>query len=217
MDAHRARAKRGQVPSRRLRRRRAAHATLRSFGALDNGRVSQFLVSIRHRKVAVPGVRLVHIPRTMALGGPVRELEDVADKALLKLVWKKRLRKKLRTMRFADFELCHDPLENASFDWELDATTANLVAAIRSGTYRASAGKSFAERNPSGSRAHWHIYHRAICSSTLLSSKPSRINFGNGPFIGPDLVVRRWTTRTPHQRRADGSDNGFDVKGKYGR
>ena len=72
--------------------------------------------------------------------GGVKDLEHVADKALLKTIWKKRLRNKLRTMRLADFELCHDALENAPFDWELDATTENLVAAIRSGTYR-SAGR----------------------------------------------------------------------------
>lgn len=67
---------------------------------------------------------------------PVRTLNDLADAALLKAVWKKRLRTGLRKMPLKDFQLGHDALEYLAFDWELDSTVTNLVEELRTCQYR---------------------------------------------------------------------------------
>ncbi len=67
-------------------------------------------------------------------------LEALADKDLLKHVWKKRIRSGLRTIRLGDFDLDHDPLECLAFDWELDSVVNDLEVAIRAGDYRAASG-----------------------------------------------------------------------------
>jgi hypothetical protein len=70
----------------------------------------------------------------------VAGLEDLADPAFLKTIWKKRVRAGLRTIRLGEFELDHDPLECLAFDWELDKVASDLALSIRNGTYRAQSG-----------------------------------------------------------------------------
>ena len=67
------------------------------------------------------------------------DVTRLADPALMRKIWQKRIRKSLRTSRFQDFELAHDPLEHLAFDWDLDATLATLCAELRDGHYRAGA------------------------------------------------------------------------------
>lgn len=65
----------------------------------------------------------------------MRGLEDLCDRAFLKTIWKKRLRTKLRTLRLADFHLCHDPLEEAAVELELDRALDDLIERLVAGDF----------------------------------------------------------------------------------
>ena len=67
------------------------------------------------------------------------DLSDLAGASFMNFIWKKRVRGQLRTMRFQDFVLAHDPLEYLAFDWDLDNSIAALCREVRAGTYRAGA------------------------------------------------------------------------------
>jgi len=69
-------------------------------------------------------------------GSPIG-LDAIADKAILKERWK-HLRRLKRRMAFNDFELAHDPVEYAWFEWDLDSQVDVLSAQIRTGVYRCS-------------------------------------------------------------------------------
>jgi hypothetical protein len=66
-------------------------------------------------------------------------LATVADATLLKKVWRRFIRKRLRAHRFVELELARDPLEWLAFDWELDQAVATLSTEARAGRYRAGA------------------------------------------------------------------------------
>lgn len=66
----------------------------------------------------------------------------MANPSLLQHVWKKRLRKGLRTMSLGGFELDHDPLECLAFDWEIDSVIKDVSASIATGHYRATSGEA---------------------------------------------------------------------------
>ncbi len=63
-------------------------------------------------------------------------IPDLADRALLKTLWRKSLRRRLRTVRLQDFELGHDPLELIGFERGLDAAIDEICRQLLDGTYR---------------------------------------------------------------------------------
>lgn len=68
-----------------------------------------------------------------------RDLGFVLDPAFLKKIWKKSLRKALRSARLKESILPHDPLEYLAFDWDLEGVIDGLIKDVQKGTYRASA------------------------------------------------------------------------------
>ncbi|MHB8516210.1 MAG: RNA-directed DNA polymerase [Dehalococcoidia bacterium] len=72
-----------------------------------------------------------------AARSPEVGFDELLDHALLKKIWQKSLRKRLRSIRFQEFELGHDAMEHLAFDWELDDAIDALRRDVRSGTYRA--------------------------------------------------------------------------------
>lgn len=47
-------------------------------------------------------------------------LNQVADEALLKKVWRKEVRPVLRSMAFGNFNLASDPLHYAGYEWGIE-------------------------------------------------------------------------------------------------
>jgi hypothetical protein len=63
-------------------------------------------------------------------------LDGIADPALLRKIWKKSIRPKLRAARMSDFVLAHDPLECIAFDYDLSASIDRLCREVMAGGYR---------------------------------------------------------------------------------
>lgn len=66
-----------------------------------------------------------------------KTLDQVVTAPILSTVWRKVIRRQIRTMRLPEFHLGHDPLEYLAFDWALDEIVNSLVDDVRRGTYRA--------------------------------------------------------------------------------
>jgi Reverse transcriptase (RNA-dependent DNA polymerase) len=69
-------------------------------------------------------------------------IPNLADPALLKAVWKRSLRKRLKTTRFKDMELARDPLEYLGLERRLDAVVGEIAQQLLDGTYRPQAPES---------------------------------------------------------------------------
>jgi hypothetical protein len=63
-------------------------------------------------------------------------IADLADIPLLKAVWKKRIRGRLKTTRFRDMELARDPLEYLGLERVLDSALSDLAQQLRDASYR---------------------------------------------------------------------------------
>jgi hypothetical protein len=76
----------------------------------------------------------------MPVEGNVRkELPSVLDVALLKKLWQKSIRSRIRTVRLQDIPLVKDPLEWLAFEWDLDQLLQRLRESVLKGRYRAAA------------------------------------------------------------------------------
>ncbi len=65
-----------------------------------------------------------------------RSLREVVDFQILKGIWQKSIRKRLRQTRFPDFVIGHDATEWAAVDWEIDEILAGLRRSVLAETYR---------------------------------------------------------------------------------
>lgn len=72
----------------------------------------------------------------------MRTLDDLADSAYLKFIWKKCIRKGLRTIRLQDVQLARDCLDYCAMEWELDEIIADLAGKLAERSYRASAAET---------------------------------------------------------------------------
>jgi hypothetical protein len=68
-------------------------------------------------------------------------LAQVADEALLKLVWRKEVRPSLRSMKFKDINLAPDPLHYAGYEWGLQTLVSSLANDIALGRYTPERGE----------------------------------------------------------------------------
>jgi hypothetical protein len=73
-------------------------------------------------------------------GTPI-SLREIADEDLLKLVWKKRVRPVLRSMKLSDLNLAPDPLHYAGYEWGLQTLVASLANDIVLGRYSPERGE----------------------------------------------------------------------------
>ena len=60
-------------------------------------------------------------------------LREVANEDLLKLVWKRKVRPALRSMKLSDLNLAPDPLHYAGYEWGLQTLVASLANDIMLG------------------------------------------------------------------------------------
>jgi hypothetical protein len=63
-------------------------------------------------------------------------IPELANRPMLKAVWKTSLRPRLKTTRFKDFELARDPLEWLGLERGLDAMIEEVCQQLLAGTYR---------------------------------------------------------------------------------
>ena len=68
-------------------------------------------------------------------------IDDVANEALLKRVWRKEVRPELRSMTFNNFNYAVDPLHYAAYEWGLDAIVSVLAREIKLGGYSPERGE----------------------------------------------------------------------------
>src|SRR5688572_22265208 len=68
-------------------------------------------------------------------------MEDIADPAYLKQVWKTEVRPALRSMTFSNFNFAPDPIHYAAYEWGLDALINELVTDLRVGRYSPERGE----------------------------------------------------------------------------
>jgi hypothetical protein len=68
-------------------------------------------------------------------------LWDVADRDLLKRIWKRNVRPVLRSMRLSDLNLAPDPLHYAGYEWGLETLVASLSNDLVFGRYSPERGE----------------------------------------------------------------------------
>lgn len=68
-------------------------------------------------------------------------MADIADEILLKRIWKKQVRRSLRSMTFNNFNMAPDPIHYAGYEWGLETLVATLARDIRLGRYSPERGE----------------------------------------------------------------------------
>ncbi|MDP9352080.1 MAG: hypothetical protein M3P51_11135, partial [Chloroflexota bacterium] len=68
-------------------------------------------------------------------------LQQVADEALLKKVWKQHVRPALRSMKFSQFNLAPDPIHYAGYEWGLETLVRDLARDLTIGRYTPERGE----------------------------------------------------------------------------
>jgi hypothetical protein len=122
-------------------------------------------------------------------------IPDLANRSVLKAIWQKSLRKRLRAVRFQEFELGHDPLELIGFERVLGAALDDLCQQLLDGTYRPSApewirsAKRFGlTRSLASLRVRDQLVYKALVAlaeNDLVRSSPSWARLGRAQ-VGDD-------------------------------
>lgn len=68
-------------------------------------------------------------------------MSSIANEALLKKVWKKKIRSSLRSLKFNGFNLVPDPIHYAAYEWGLTALVSALSRDLRLGRYSPERGE----------------------------------------------------------------------------
>ena len=115
-------------------------------------------------------------------------LDEIADVAILRTIWKRNIRPRLRATRLGDFILAHDALDCLALDFALTDTLTRLSQELGAGSYRPQqaevirAAKTVGLTRPLSFPATVDsIVFRTIISraqTELMSSSPSWARFG---------------------------------------
>jgi hypothetical protein len=141
-------------------------------------------------------------------------LREIADPLLLKALWKRPVRKRLRALRFPDFVLAHDALEWAWVDYQLEEIARRILPHLESGLYRPDpvetvrAAKSVGLTRPLSylSTPDALLYRSIVQRSeaSLLGGFPKWARFGRGDDedeganIAESGWFRAWLARQKH-------------------
>lgn len=77
-------------------------------------------------------------------------MDNIADEAMLKRVWKMQVRPALRSMTLSNFNMSPDPIHYAGYEWGLETLVSALARELRTGRYSPERGESVRMAKGSG-------------------------------------------------------------------